>query len=153
VVLPGGVRWQRPAGGAEGADPPGRGDALLLLRPENLVMVPPGQGTGQGTGQRTGQGADQGAGDGSPLPGTVTDRRFAGPVTTWRVQVDGVDTPLEVTAASDRGGTGGGGGRAEASPAGPRDGFHPAPGEAVGLTVRRPGLGMLFPAQSAPDLP
>jgi ABC-type Fe3+/spermidine/putrescine transport system ATPase subunit len=119
VVLPGGVRWKRPTGGAEGSSPPERGDALLLLRPEDLVMVPP----------------DQGAANAPPLPGTVTDRRFAGPVTTWRVRVDGIGSPLEVSAASDR----------------VREGFQPAPGEAVGLVVRRPGLGMLFEATRGPD--
>jgi ABC-type Fe3+/spermidine/putrescine transport system ATPase subunit len=131
VVLPGGVRWQRPAGGAAGASPTGRGDALLLLRPENLVMVPPDQG------------ADEASANVSPLPGTVIDRRFAGPVTTWRVQVVGIETPLEVTAASDRG-RGALDRASDLSPDGPHGGFQPAPGESVSLVVRRPGLGMLF---------
>jgi len=140
VVLPGGVRWQRPAGGAAGAGPPGRGDALLLLRPENLVMVPPDPGADRRP--------DRGAGDGSLLAGVVTDRRFAGPVTTWWVRVDGVETPLELSAASDRGRAAAGGG--SGSPiGGATDRFHPAPGESVGVVARRPGLGMLFPTGGA----
>ncbi|CAN5740320.1 ABC transporter ATP-binding protein [soil metagenome] len=135
VVLPGGARWQRPAGGGGVASPPGRGDALLLLRPESLLMVPPDQPDG---------------GHAAPLRGAVTDRRFAGPVTTWRVRVEGVDTPLEVSAPSDRGGQPGGdapGG----SPDGARGSYHPAPGEAVGVMLRRPGLGMLFDVAAAAE--
>jgi ABC-type Fe3+/spermidine/putrescine transport system ATPase subunit len=121
LVLPGGVRWPRPAGRnpspkvgpADGAvrSPPTHGDALLLLRPESLRFT-------------------EAATDGelSPLPGRVVDRRFGGAVTTWRVEVDGVPDDLEVTAPSDD----------------PEAARHAAVGERVGLVPLRPGAGFLF---------
>ncbi len=113
TVLPGGVRWPLPAGGARGAGP---GPAMLLLRPEQLVLA----------------GGENGAAPGGlpPLEGEVTDRRFGGAVTTWRVRVGGVDAPLEIVAPSEGAGGGTHGG---------------APGARVRVLPVRPGTGFLFP--------
>jgi ABC-type Fe3+/spermidine/putrescine transport system ATPase subunit len=113
TVLPGGVRWPLPAGGAGG---PGRGPAMLLLRPEQLLLAADRAGNG-----------NPGAGPGGvpPLEGQVTDRRFGGAVTTWRVRIAGVDAPLEIVAPSEVEG--------------------PAPGDRVKVAPARPGTGFLFP--------
>jgi hypothetical protein len=61
----------------------------------------------------------------SPLEGQVTDRRFGGAVTTWRVRIAGVDAPLEIVAPSEVEG--------------------PAPGDRVKVAPAPPGTGFLFP--------
>jgi ABC-type Fe3+/spermidine/putrescine transport system ATPase subunit len=75
--LPGKVRWPLPA------DAGLRGPALLLVRPEALALEP--EGTPDG------------------LRGRVTDRRFQGAVTLFRVEVQGGEAPLtlEVVVAGD----------------------------------------------------
>jgi ABC-type Fe3+/spermidine/putrescine transport system ATPase subunit len=131
VVLPGGVRWPLPAEAADGPAgsrraPAGRGQAALLLRPEMLSLTPWGAGAGE---------RDPGPSPPvAPLRGLVVDRRFGGAVTTWRVRVDGIEDPLEVTAPSvgavDEGFTGGAG---------------PAVGTSVGVRPAHAGAGFLFP--------
>jgi ABC-type Fe3+/spermidine/putrescine transport system ATPase subunit len=100
MVLPGGVRWPLPAGGAPGAghaarSVPGRGDALLLLRPEALTLA------GSRDSIRAGEPAP--VSDTDALSGEVLDRRFAGAVVTWRVRVEALEAPLEITTPSTGG--------------------------------------------------
>ncbi len=157
VVLPGGVRWPLPAVVAAGRDGPspgsgpgpgsgsgsqmaGRGEAAFLLRPEMLVLTPPGAGLRGGSSGSATASASASTPALPPLAGEVVDRRFGGAVTTWRVRVAGVDEPLEVTASSTALGPAGSSGSAP----------DPAVGERVEVRPFRAGAGFLFPATEAP---
>ncbi len=78
------------AEGAEGGAAQGE-RARVMVRPEELRIVRAREGA-----------ADAQPGRGSGLPGVVRDRRFRGPITVYRVQLDGPDAPeVEIAGVAE----------------------------------------------------